>query len=383
MIRPKLVLFTMLFVLNTAVKAQVVKEKIQKIGEIPNRVSDKYLDDTTSKPNYLIYPSIAYTPETGWEFGVINVVLFYAKNDKRNRLSEINSFTFITQEKQYGIWLDHAIYGNKDKYFFLGKSKFQYFPLKYFGIGNQASENNYEIINSSNFQLRERFLKQIKGNFYAGLEFDHQSLFNVSFDKPIATPINLPLGATGSSNTAIGVGLVYDKRHNVLNERKGIFAEIAYLNYGKYLGSDFAFNNIQFDGRVFRPGIGENQVWATQAIGQFNMGNIPFNHLALMGGESIMRGYYLGRFRDKNLMALQTEYRFLPLPFSKRWGFAAFAAIGSVEPRISRFSIADTKLTGGAGLRYLVFKSKDIFLRFDAAVTAEGFGYYLFIGEAF
>ena len=38
-----------------------------------------------------------------------------------------------------------------------------------------------------------------------------------------------------------------------------------------------------------------------------------------MGGESLMRGYYLGRYRDKNLLAGQVEYRILPFSFSKRW----------------------------------------------------------------
>ena len=37
--------------------------------------------------------------------------------------------------------------------------------------------------------------------------------------------------------------------------------------------------------------------------------------LSLMGGESLMRGYYLGRYRDKNLVAGQVEY-ILPFAFS-------------------------------------------------------------------
>jgi hypothetical protein len=40
-------------------------------------------------------------------------------------------------------------------------------------------------------------------------------------------------------------------------------------------------------------------------------------------------------------------------------------------------------MAGGIGARYLVFKSKDIFVRFDLAFTREGNGYYFYIGEAF
>ena len=375
--------YSILFIIIcNVVNGQVVKENLEKLRKLPEKISDNYLDDTTSKPNYLLYPTIAFTPETKWEFGMVNVVLFYAKNDKRNRLSEVNSFTFYTQQRQYGIWLDHAIYGNKDKYFFLGKVRFQYFPLKYYGIGNQAPKENPEVINSFSLQVRERVLKQIRKHLFIGIEFDYQNLYQVEI-KNANPKIALPLGYRGSANTGLGAGIVYDSRHNVLNERNAVFAELAYLNYGKVLPSDFSFQSFQLEGRYFRKGFTKDQVAAFQVLGQFNSGDIPFNQLALMGGETMMRGYYLGRFRDKNYLAAQAEYRFLPFPFSKRLGGAVFAAIGSVEPRVTDFSLYDIKPSGGFGLKYLVFKSKDIYLRGDIAFTREGRGFYLFIGEAF
>jgi hypothetical protein len=99
---------------------------------------------------------------------------------------------------------------------------------------------------------------------------------------------------------------------------------LSFLNFHPVL-SDYKFNSIFSDSRLFRP-FGKRNVWASQLIGQFNMGDVPFNQLALIGGESIMRGYYTGRFRDKNQIAAQTELRFLPLPlgFSKRLGATVF-----------------------------------------------------------
>jgi hypothetical protein len=40
-------------------------------------------------------------------------------------------------------------------------------------------------------------------------------------------------------------------------------------------------------------------------------------------------------------------------------------------------------LASGGGLRFLLFPKKDIFSRLDFAVTREGTGIYIFIGEAF
>ena len=105
--------------------------------------------------------------------------------------------------------------------------------------------------------------------------------------------------------------------------------------------------------------------------------------LSLMGGESLMRGYYLGRYRDKNLIAGQLEYRILPFNFSKRWGASAFMAAGQVYDENETFQFKNLLPTGGLGLRFLVFPEKDIYTRVDVAFTEEGRGIYFFIGEAF
>jgi len=377
-----LILF--LLTISTCAKGQAIKEKIELLKEKQQDIKKQIFEDTSGKSNYIIYPTLAYTPETNIEFGLVNLFLFYAKQDRKNRLSEVNTFTFYTFEKQYGIWFDHAIYGNHDTWFFLGKGKIQYFPLKYYGIGMKTNQNEYQIVNNSSIQIRERVLHKVKGDFYVGLEFDHHNIYNISLTQEQFLPQStLPLGYQGSNNTAFGFGLVYDTRRNVMNVRNGFFSEVAYLNYSKLLTSQYPFQSIQIDSRYFRKGFAPNQVWAFQALGNFNFGNVPFNQLALMGGESIMRGYYLGRYRDKQMINVQAEYRFLPFSFSKRFGGSLFLAAGAIAPNLGSFTFPNTQVAGGFGAKYLIFKAKDIFVRFDFAFTKEGQGYYFFIGEAF
>ncbi len=377
-------LFCFLFLLPTTktVNAQKLKNNLEQLKNKPI-IKEAISDDTSGGPKSLIYPTLAYSPETKWEIGVFNLFLFHAKRNHQNRLNEINTFTFVTAQKQYGIWLDHAIYTDKDNWFFLGKGRFQYFPLKYYGIG-PTTPAVYSVVSNGSFQVRERILRKIKENFYAGIEFDHQRIFNVSFNLDNSkTNFDFPVGAEGSANTGIGLGIVYDNRKNVLNVRKGMFAELAYLEYSKLLFSDIPFRSFQYDIRYFRKGFTKQQVFAVQSNGMTNLGNVPFNQLALMGGESMMRGYYLGRFRDKTMINLQAEYRFLPLPFSKKIGAAIFASMGNVAETPNQIQLSTTKFAGGAGLKYLVFKTKDIYVRADLAFTKEGNGIYLYIGEAF
>ena len=57
-----------------------------------------------------------------------------------------------------------------------------------------------------------------------------------------------------------------------------------------------------------------HQVWkggvmAYDLYGVFNYGNTPWTMLALMGGSTRMRGYYEGRYRDKQMIEIQAELR--------------------------------------------------------------------------
>lgn len=337
-----------------------------------------------SRPQFLVYPTLAFAPETSWEIGLSSLLVYYAKRDTTNRLSEISGFTFVTLENQYGIWFDHAIYSDQNKWFFLGRIRLQSFPLKYHGIGMDTPEDYLALVDANQIMIKERVLREIKQNLYFGLEADFQRISRVDFQPSAEAPeFDLPLGYAGSTNLGLGLGLVYDDRHNVLNVRKGRFSELALLRYFPAF-SDFGFNTIISDTRIFQP-VGKNNVLAWQLLGQFNSGDVPFNQLALMGGDSMMRGYYLGRFRDNNQIATQVELRMLPLPlgFSKRIGAAVFAGTGTVFPDFSKSAIHKVVWSAGGGLRFLLFPKKDIYTRFDVAFTQEGTGYYLFIGEAF
>jgi hypothetical protein len=378
--------FSKYLLFNLICNLLVVVANGQKLKEFIVNKKEHLLEefeDSSGKSNYIVYPTLAYTPETKTEIGLVNLYLFYANQNNKNRLSEINTFSFYTAEKQYGVLLDHAIYGDGDKWFFLGRGKFQYFPMKYYGIGMNTPEEGYDLVSNTNIQLRERVLRKIRGNFFIGAEFDFQKMYNVEFSVSNPVDYDYPTGYKGSSNIGFGMGLVFDNRKNVMNVRKGLFAELAFLNYSKSFGSTNSFVSTQFDFRYFRTGFTPKDVLALQGSALFNNGDVPFNQMAMIGGESMMRGYYLGRFRDKNFLTSQAEYRFLPFGFSKRLGAAAFISTATVAPSAKSLFSSSFKMAGGVGARYLIFKSKDIFVRFDLGFTPEGNGYYFYIGEAF
>lgn len=349
------------------------------------RYVNSIINDTTEahKATFTIYPTFASAPETGVEIGASLLKLFYANGDTVNRLSELQAFTFFTFKGQYGLILENAVYGDKDKWFFLGETKIQQFPLSYYGIGPNTSGDHPALVDAFQISFKQRVLRKIKGNFFAGPEIDYQLLSGVRFEQPEnGSPYPIPRGGDGTQNLGLGFGFVYDSRHNVLNVRKGLFGEIAYLGNIKGFASDYGFGTINADLRSYHT-IRKNNVLAWQVRGQFIHGDVPFNQMALLGGDRMMRGYYLGRFRDNHLISAQAEYRILPFSFSKRLGAAVFASAGAVAPELDQFQARNIHVAGGIGLRYLLFPKKDIYIRFDLGFTKDGANLYIFNGEAF
>lgn len=333
------------------------------------------------KPSLLVYPTLAFTPETSWEFGLSSVYVYQAKEKLANRLSELSTFGFFTLENQYGVLFDHALYTDENRWLFLGEGYFRNFPLLYHGTGLDTPDEPIALIQGRGVLVRERLLYKVRPSLYLGPEMIFDSLTSTRFEWE-GPDQQLPRGGSGSSNFLLGAGAVYDSLHNALNPREGSFFELAALGASRHLGSSFSFGQLFSDNRYYIP-INRRDVLAMQLVGQFTYGQVPFDQLALLGGENMMRGYYLGRFRDNNLIAGQIEYRMLPVKPFRRWGAAAFVSAGTVFQRLSGLPRSHVLPAGGVGLRFLLFPDKDVWSRFDFAITEEGTGSYLFIGEAF
>ena len=218
-----------------------------------------------------------------------------------------------------------------------------------------------------------------------GLELDYQALNRIDYVDS-APGFNRPaIGGDGSRNLGIGLGVLYDDIHNAMNPRAmAFYSEWAFLRYGAGTGSDFELHLLHRQTPASTARFGRIRSSPPSSTASSPRAMPPFNMLSLLGGESLMRGYYLGRFRDRN--------------HPRRPGRVPHPAVFLLQAlRRQRLPGRRTGLrrrppllcgrqflpTGGAGLRFLLFPEKDIYTRLDVAFTREGSGVYFFIGEAF
>jgi hypothetical protein len=353
--------------------------------QLPRFVAQMFADTgSAASARVLVLPTASFSPETSLSLGVRAFTLYHARHDTTvNRLSQVALASFVTLRGQFSVQFENAVYSDKNRYSLLGRAQYQQFPLLYYGIGPDTPADTPILVESASILIRERLLRQVRGNWYGGIEFDFQSVMSVNLVVPPGQTLSPLIGQLGGRTSGLGLALVYDDRQNVLHVRRGAFLEVAGLAYRPAFGSQFTYESIIVDARLYRPLGRPNRVLAMQVFGTFQRGDVPFYSLALLGGEALLRGYYLGRYRDKTLLTTQAEVRWLPFGFSKRIGGNVFGGLGTVAPTLADVQARYVRWVAGFGLQFLLLPSKDAYLRGDLGFTREGTGIYFSLGQAF
>jgi outer membrane protein assembly factor BamA len=105
---------------------------------------------------------------------------------------------------------------------------------------------------------------------------------------------------------------------------------------------------------------------------------VPFYLAPTYGGLNVGRGYPTFRFRDRNMLALQGEYRYL---INKLISGAIFVDSGQVAPRADAIAWSQFKTTYGTGVRFGALGGAA--LRFDLAFGGDGPTFIFGLGHAF
>jgi outer membrane protein assembly factor BamA len=122
-------------------------------------------------------------------------------------------------------------------------------------------------------------------------------------------------------------------------------------------------------------------VIALQTYDVFISGEAPFQMLGMLGGSYWMRGYYLGRYRDRNMITAQVEYRF---PVWWRFGAVGFAGAGDVASDAGKFRADRFKHSVGCGVRFMFDTRERINARLDFGFGSDdNAGIYAMVLEAF
>ena len=350
-----------------------------------DEILDSFGADDTFDPskgmNWVFLPGPFFSPDAKFGVGISTVGLYRLDpKDTQTQLSTLEIDGFLTTNKSVGIAIDNKMFFPYDKYRLYTTAIFYDAPELYYGVGYEQN------IQSSN---RQDYTKQ-------QIDFNVQALFRIvtdtylgagiDYDKTKARRIRPEASAPVTSfdfpnkNQSVGIlaSLVHDSRDVVINPEKGRLVQFTANYYTTYLGSDTDFSSYLIDYREYMslkplPGL-----LAFQIKANLSAGDVPWSQLSTLGGDSALRGYIIGRYRDRQTVLSQLEYR---VPIAGRHGMVTWIGGAALADRISEFSAQ--MLLPNIGVGYRLRLKGRVNLRLDFGVGRNGGGFYFNVDEAF
>ena len=341
---------------------------------------DYFADANKEKPykkfDFSIIGGPNYSEDTKFGIGMVAAGLY--RLDPSDSLLAPSDVSLYGNVSTSGFYLV-GIRGNNlfpgDRYRLLYNMNFFSFPGAFWGIGYEMGDNddNVSQYTRQQYSVKLNFLIRTARNFYIGPIASYDYIEGKKFDR-----IELLEGQDRVTQTiGAGVTLAYDTRDVSTAPARGIYVKGEQRFFPAFLGNRYAFSrtDLIFD---WYKAVWKGGVLAFDFHSEFNYGRVPWTMLATLGGSYRMRGYYDGRYRDRNLVEAQVELR------QKVWrrnGIALWVGAGNVFHDFNTFRWSQTLPNFGVGYRW-EFK-KRVNVRLDLGFGRNGSGFIFNINEAF
>mgnify|MGYP002779584982 CR=1 FL=1 len=334
--------------------------------------------------SFVPIPTVGFAPETGFSYGA-SFNYFFNATKAGDKDSARESFIWLSvshsTRNQLVIEPNWQVYTRGEKWFTRGQAGYTRFFERLWGFGNNnVGEDDFSDVFYERLYLQGVLGRQVRRNVFLGMRANTSRMFDAVEERSeFAT---LMPGATESFVNGLGPVFIADRRNHPYNTMAGWYAEASTLFHHRAFGSQFAYNDIQFDVRKYWPMKKGGGSLAVQAVANFLPGDVPWRELTRVGGPNIMRGFFEGRYRGRHLMAAQAEFR---QPVGRFLKFAAFIGTAQVGNQMADFSLLHNhRIAGGGGIRILLNRKRQLYFRTDIAFTNDGTrAVYFRLGEAF
>ncbi len=323
-------------------------------------------------------PAVAYTSQTGVEIDLSGNIGFYTSNQEETNLSTIIANLAYTSKNQILFPVQTNIWTKKNKFYLQGDLGYYKYPESTYGLGGYTTEDQNNPVDDSYIHFYESVLKNIGRNFFLGVGYQLDYHWNIvqagNYDGTISD-----FSKYGFNRTSISSGLtlnfLYDNRRNSINPKNGFYANGAYRNNFSFLGSDNNAKSFKLDVRKYiKLNSRNNNVLAFWSYNWLSFGGkIPYSDLPSTGWDTYNntgRGYVQSRFRGKDMLYFESEYRF---GISKNQLFGG-VVFGNVESFTETISNKFEKILPaiGAGARIQFNKHSRTNIAIDYAIGVNG-----------
>lgn len=287
-----------------------------------------------------------------------------------------------------------TLFFNQNKFRIYAKYGYRNEPANYYGCGYESIRQKHQsdsttLYHRNSWQIFPRFVWEVKRNIYLGALFDINHSQALDINPVMAEDAYFKKYDPSYLSVGLGVMAQYDTRDDVATPGKGILLSGMYKNFGKYFGSKYNYQITEFEYRHFLPVFRPRSVLAWTAKAQWSWGDVPFSELPSFGSPNDLRGYSWGKYRDKSMNYVITEYRHMfgsPESYKQgnlwaKLGFVAWFGTASLGETPADWS--HWKINYGAGLRIQIQPGKNFRLDVGKEPGIDGAAFYMNMTEAF
>lgn len=349
-----------------------------------------HVEKTDTRLHLSLVPAAGYTLQTGFAGIVSSNLAYYADTVPSTKMSSISTSVTYSQYNQIIIPLQMNLWTKRNKLNLITDIRYISYPSDIYGLGGRTDPNKGFTINFSGLKIHQTIMKSLSGNVFLGLGYYYDRFWDIKAIDRLSRSVSRQLAKElGKQETASGLALrfLYDSRLNQINPQQGAYYNITYRTSMKSWGSDSNWQALQIDTRGYFhfPQTSRNVLalwmfdWLTAG------GTPPYLLLPSTGWDdnyNTGRGYIQGRFRGRNMLYFETEYRF---------GITANGLLGGVIfGNVQNFS---SDLSGeynqlfpgyGLGVRLKLNKHSGTNLAVDYGFGQNGSrGFFVNLGEVF
>ena len=264
-------------------------------------------------------PVAGYTLQTGFAGVLSSNFAFYTSEHSQANLSNVLTSITYSQYKQVIFPVQANIWTKGNKYNIQTDWRYLKYPSLTYGLGGNTNADSGYNIDYGYLRLHQAILRSVTRDLYVGVGVDLDYFWNIrEVDPPFGKPTDLEKYGLTKTEQAAGVSLhfLYDNRRNPINPIKGAFASVTWRPNFTFLGSDNNWQSLLVDARKFIPFPGSTRnVLALWTYDWFTVGGgkPPYLLLPSTGWDAYSntaRGYIQGRYRGRNMLYFESEYRF-------------------------------------------------------------------------
>jgi hypothetical protein len=351
------------------------------------------IDSAVKKPGHVyasLLPSAEYTLQTSFAIDIVGNLAFYTSSDPNQNISNIYLNTTITTKSQLLIPLQANIWSMKNKYNLITDWRYEKYPQDTYGLGGLTKDTDAYGIYFEYLRFYTTLLKTVAPDFYLGLGYNVDYFYNVR-------EVNPPPGVTTdfqayglhpvSTSSGPTFNVLYDGRRNSINPEPGYYASLIYRPNFTFLGSDADWQSLQFDARAYkRFPANSGNILAFWTYDCFTLnGDPPYLLLPATASDTYSnsgRGYIQDRFRGKDMLYLESEYRFGILSNGLLGGVVFVNAQSFTEPTNHRFEAINPGWGAGLRIKLNKFSRTNICLDYGFGLHGSG-GIFANLGEVF